>query len=51
MNTKFGTIDVVDTMEDKISSLVLNNMSKWGMRMDSNVVHALLKGIEYRKLS
>ena len=51
MNTKFGTVDVVDTMEENLSLLVLNSMPKWGLRINSKSVGALLKGVEYRKLS
>ncbi len=48
-NQRFGNINVVDSNVESLSLLVLNKSAKWGLRLNSRVAEALLKGISLRK--
>jgi len=50
-NQRFGRINVVDSLMDSLSLLVLNNASKWGLGFDSKSAKALLKGVTYRAVN
>lgn len=43
-NTRFGTVDIVDVTEANLCLLVLNNVTKWGLKVDNRAANALLKG-------
>lgn len=47
-NTRFGTISLVDILQDNLSMLVLNNFGQWGLKLDHKAAKALLGGAMYR---
>jgi nanoRNase/pAp phosphatase (c-di-AMP/oligoRNAs hydrolase) len=44
-NQRFGAANIVRIEEPSLSLLVLNNLTKWGLRMDTAAARALLKGV------